>query len=223
MNKLNPESGSAGGVALPENVNPEGRAKRPAEPLPKREKLPHEIPSWVNQGARHFITINCKHRNHDELTGKAGQLLESALYYEQNDKWHLWLMVVMPDHIHFIATFDLQQGIKPTISAWKSYQTKTLGIKWQSDFFEHRLRNQSEFDEKCHYIRTNPLRAGLIADSEDWPHVLDRISIDGGSAGGVAPPNDATPEGGAKRPAEPLSRNNGSAGGVAPPKDSQET
>jgi REP element-mobilizing transposase RayT len=174
--------------------------------IPQRKKLPHEIPSWVEQGCRHFITINCKDRGRAPLlkNGLPARILNNARFYEERGRWHLWLMLIMPDHIHFIATFNLSSGIKKTISAWKSYQTKTLGIKWQSDFFEHRLRDSSEFDEKAFYIRMNPVRKNLAGLSEQWPHVIDRTSIDNGSAGGVALPKNGDLSGGANRPGEPF-------------------
>lgn len=169
--------GSPGGLALSNN-----------DALPERKKLPHETPSWVHQGEKHFITINYRKRNSNELMKHSGQLLRSAAHYEQIGKWYLWLMVIMPDHIHFIATFDLTSGLQKTVSSWKRYQATTLSIEWQPDFFEHRLRNQAEFDEKSHYVRMNPVRKGLVRNPDDWPHVLDRISLDGSSLGEFALP-----------------------------------
>lgn len=147
--------------------------------LPQRRKLPHEIPSWVQQGARHFITVNCAERDTDALCrgNTAMKLLESVRYYEQIGRWYLWLMVVMPDHVHFIATFDLGRGVRPIVKAWKGYQKKNLCIEWQSDFFEHRLRNDDEFIEKMRYVRMNPVRRGLVTSPEAWPYVLDRTGL----------------------------------------------
>lgn len=158
--------------------------------LPQRKKLPHEIPSWVEQGERHFITINCGKKDGDQLLrdGIATRLLESARFYEETGKWFLWLMLIMPDHIHLIATFDLTTGIKASVSAWKRYQTKILGIAWQADFFEHRLRNQSEFDEKAYYIRMNPVRKNMVRTAEEWPYVVDWTTIRDGSFGELALP-----------------------------------
>ncbi|MFA6173838.1 MAG: hypothetical protein WC334_08395 [Kiritimatiellales bacterium] len=157
----------------------------------QRKKLPHEIPSWVEQGERHFITINCRERENNPLLQPdiAECLLNSARFYEETGKWHLWLMLIMPDHIHFIAIFDLTTGIKATVSVWKRYQTKVLGIDWQADFFEHRLRNQSEFDEKAHYIRMNPVRKNLVRTAEEWPYILDRLTLKNGSFGELALPH----------------------------------
>lgn len=114
-------------------------------------------------------------------TNIADSLLNNARFYEETGKWYLWLMLIMPDHLHFIATFDLTKRLKTTVSAWKRYQTKTLGIEWQTDFFEHRLRNQAEFDEKAAYIRMNPVRKKLIDTPEQWPYILDRTTIEDGS------------------------------------------
>jgi arsenate reductase len=161
---------------------PSGRANPPGEPgplLPQRKKLPHETPSLVKQGARHFITISCKQRTGAPLLqeNNGNALLESAAFYEQLGHWYMWLMVIMPDHLHFIATFNLNREIQDVIKAWKSHQAKHLGIQWQSGFFEHRLRNNAELDEKSHYIRWNPVRKGLVTSPDDWPFVLDRIVL----------------------------------------------
>jgi REP element-mobilizing transposase RayT len=80
----------------------------------------------------------------------------------------------MPDHLHFIATFALEHGLAASIAAWKSYQTKTLKLEFQSGFFEHRLRDEAEFAEKAMYIRENPVRKGLVADATSWPYLYAR-------------------------------------------------
>ena len=179
--------------------------------LPKRIKLPHAIPAWVRQGAQHFITINCQARHINCLCRDdvAAQLLISAHHYEEIGRWYLWLMVVMPDHVHLIATFDLNRGVRSIVKTWKGYQKKRLRIEWQEDYFEHRLRNVDEFIEKSHYIRMNPVRKGLVALPEEWPYIIDRTSESVES--GV--------DGRAKPPAEPKDseQSDGSAGGFALP------
>ena len=220
MENPTPNSGSVGDVALPEDMASTGRANSPSEPLPKRKQLPHEIPSWVQQGERHFITINCAERNATNLLRNniADHLLESARFYDETGKWCLWIMVVMPDHIHFIATFDLSKGIRPTITAWKRYQAIHQGVEWQPDFFEHRLRNPAEFVEKCHYIRMNPVRKNLVSAPEQWSYIIDRTTLNSGSVGDVALPAILKSNGRANSPSEPHARNNGSVGDVALPK-----
>jgi len=125
---------------------------------------------------RHFVTVNCKERNADSLcrSGMAAKLLDSARYYEKLGRWYIWLVVVMPDHVHIIATFNLERGLGPIMKGWKGYQKRNLHIEWQADFFEHRIRNDAEFIEKMHYVRMNPVRKRLVASPDAWPHVFSR-------------------------------------------------
>ena len=155
-----------------------------AETYPQRKKLPHEIPSWVTQGARHYITINCRERGTKNLCQApvAIALLKGGESYEELGRWCLWVMLIMPDHLHLIATFNLSQRIQSTVTAWKGYQAKTFGVQWQTGFFEHRLRNNDEYTKKARYIRTNPVRKGLVVSVEDWPFVIERSNSDYGTA-----------------------------------------
>jgi len=156
-------------MTFPEN-------ERPADGYPKRKKLPHHIPAWVTQGARHFITINALRRDAAPFMAAAiaNSLLQNLLVYESMGKWHLWLSLVMPDHLHFIATFNLDYGVARSVAAWKGYQTKTLKIEFQNNYFEHRLRDEEEYRQKAAYIRENPVRKGLVVRAEDWPYRYER-------------------------------------------------
>jgi hypothetical protein len=50
------------------------------------------------------------------------------------------------------------------IERWKRYTATRAGIRWQRDFFDHRLRADESFEAKSAYIRQNPVRAGLSAE-----------------------------------------------------------
>ena len=147
-----------------------------SDSVPVRKKLSHEIPSWVPDNSRYFITINAHARNTDELllNQRSAALVESIKIYEERKKWWIHLFVVMPDHVHMIATFNRSFGIQPVITSWKGYLARTQGITWQTGFFEHRLRNDSEFTEKASYVRMNPVRKGLVQDWQAWPHLVQR-------------------------------------------------
>jgi putative transposase len=144
--------------------------------FPTRKFLPHDVPAWVPENSRYFITINCAERggNHLCSEGRAEALLASIPVYENLGKWFVFVMVVMPDHVHLIATFSKTHGIRKTISTWKSFQSRTLKIDWQFNYFEHRLRNENEFTEKLYYVLMNPVRKGLAATWQDWPHTFVR-------------------------------------------------
>jgi len=41
---------------------------------------------------------------------------------------------------------------------------------WQRDWFDHWSRSPAEDERISVYIRSNPVKAGLVADWRDWPH-----------------------------------------------------
>ncbi|MDQ8204504.1 transposase [Pelagicoccus sp. SDUM812003] len=140
--------------------------------LPERKRLPHTPPPWVPDDAVYFITINCAKRYANTLAHStlANALFDTVIYREKLLQWNVDLMLLMPDHLHAFIAFSQFQSITKTISDWKQYTSKKLGINWQSNFFDHRIRNQAELDEKWSYVLNNPVRAGLCNTPEDWPY-----------------------------------------------------
>ena len=55
------------------------------------------------------------------------------------------------------------------ISNWKRYIAKTFKVRWQTNYFDHRIRNAAEHTAKYNYILRNPVVKGLCAEEEDWP------------------------------------------------------
>lgn len=82
---------------------------------------------------------------------------------------HLFLL--MPDHCHGVLSFpsDRDAWVK-TVRDWKNWLAWKHKISWQIDFFDHRLRSDESFMEKTQYVLDNPVRAGLVARWDDWPH-----------------------------------------------------
>ena len=65
------------------------------------------------------------------------------------------------------------------IGDWKHFQTHENGVQWQEGYFDHRLRDDERGEQlsmKMDYIRANPVAAGLCANSEDWPWVIESLA-----------------------------------------------
>ena len=140
-----------------------------------RKIFQHDVPPWVDPDASEsFITICCKQRRANQLCapGIGEALLNSARFYCQQQKWFPWLFLLMPDHVHMIAGFPQPLRIEAVVGAWKRYAATKHEIVWQQGFFEHRLRRNESAEEKANYILQNPVRAGLIAEGEEWPYLL---------------------------------------------------
>lgn len=56
---------------------------------------------------------------------------------------------------------------------WKKWNVQSLGVVWQENFFDHRLRRDESVEEKGVYIRRNPVAKGLTSSPDEWPWVPD--------------------------------------------------
>ena len=143
---------------------------------PYRKRLPHEIPLWVDPHKEiYFITINCRDRvrNQLALSDVAGRLFETVHHRQVKSLWWPHLFLLMPDHVHALLSFPpSEKSIRLIVSKWKEWTAKEVGIVWQGDFFEHRLRHDESRRQKAEYILANPVRRQLVLRPEYWPYVL---------------------------------------------------
>ncbi len=94
-------------------------------------------------------------------------------FYQQKQRWHVHLLLLMPDHIHALISFPQAQNMETVMRAWKHYLAKENDIRWLRDFFDHRIRQDESLEEKAAYIRNNPVRGGLIKTPEEWSYVWE--------------------------------------------------
>ena len=126
---------------------------------------------------RYFITVCSYHRLNYLNRSDVHAILRDhwskslSLY-----GWAIGSYVVMPDHVHFFCT-DVEERTRLSrmVGSWKQWSAKsicsTLGVKvpfWQKEFFDHLLRSNESYSEKWEYVRQNPVRAGLVENTDDW-------------------------------------------------------
>ena len=143
--------------------------------LPQRRALPHGVPDWVKPGTLFFITVCCTPRGANQLCLPviSEVIFESIAHRQRAGAWFARLVVLMPDHVHALVAFPAEAELQRTVRLWKSFLARQHGIRWQRDFFDHRLRNDEAWEEKAHYIRMNPVRAGLTDTPKNWPYVWE--------------------------------------------------
>ena len=147
--------------------------------VPWRKKLPHQTPWWVRggiEGEVYFMTICTRPKGVNQLAhDEVWPVIEASVLYQQDmGRWDCALFLAMPDHVHLLAGFDDSGGMSKCISHWKRWIARKLGVAWQRDYFDHRLRSHESAEEKAHYIRMNPVRAGLVARPDDWKYQWNR-------------------------------------------------
>jgi len=146
-----------------------------SRPERKARREWHCPPSWVSEAATFFLTINCANRGVNQLATDpvSRGLFDAASYYHRHGRWHVELLMLMPDHVHMLVSFkwDPGNGMGRLVADWKRFTCNSMGIGWQRDYFDHRIRSESDHQSTWYYIQQNPVRAGLVTRFEDWPFV----------------------------------------------------
>jgi putative transposase len=76
--------------------------------------------------------------------------------------------VVMPNHVHLLASFPAEDSMLVQCESWKHYTATQInrsltrhGRFWQQDDFDHLVRNDGQFTFLRRYIAENPEKARL--------------------------------------------------------------
>ena len=131
----------------------------------------HGTPEWVEPGAVYHIRVRTSDKNETPLTTLplAAELLESMLLYERQGRWECYLCLLMPDHVHALIAPNPAERMSRVIGSWKQYHARAHGVRWQPNYFDHRIRTRRELTERGDYILRNPIAKGLCATEQEWP------------------------------------------------------
>ncbi len=125
-----------------------------------------------------FVTVCVQNRQPLLIRNDIAQIVRAVLKdAAEGTGWRVGRYVIMPDHIHFFCARDKQaSALSEFLGRFKSCTTRKAwdrgraGRLWQQEFFDHLLRSNESYAQKWEYVRRNPVRAGLCAKPEDWPH-----------------------------------------------------
>ena len=106
---------------------------------------------------------------------RVANLVQNSLLFHHDKKYRLSAWVIMPNHIHFLATplenIELSQ-IAHSIKSFTAHEANKLlarsGQFWQHEPFDRYIRNRKHFVSVVRYIENNPVKAGLCSLPEDW-------------------------------------------------------
>ena len=136
------------------------------------QRLHHATPGWVKVGSLYHVRIRVDAAQAQPLTEPrlSKDLITAVQRYHQLG--HRWceLFLLMPDHLHALFRFPGDPEMSTVVGNWKRSTARFQHVRWQDNFFDHRIRNKAEAAEKWHYIRLNPTAKLLCAREEDWPH-----------------------------------------------------
>ena len=171
------------------NNKPAGSRHHISSFTQRRDNLPH----WQLPGAFYFLTFNTHNRR--ILSEKSRDIvLQSLLYWSvepaSSRRVRFIAAVVMPDHVHaVIQPLEKSPGVYWDLSdimhSIKSYSANeinkvegTIGqTVWQTETYDHIIRNDREYGFVLQYIANNPVVESLAEKPEDyiWFKVSERV------------------------------------------------
>lgn len=100
----------------------------------------------------------------------------SAWRYFDGVRYALHAWVVMPNHVHVVATQHESWPLPKVIHSWKSYTAHRIrkviggrGRVWSPDYFDRFIRDDAHFLAAIDYVEHNPRKAGLVTSPKEWP------------------------------------------------------
>src|SRR5262249_42708029 len=104
-----------------------------------RKRLDHTTHFAGRFGAVYFITICCQQRGRnrlcDERTARA--LFDTARIYHESVRWHLDLLLLMPDHLYALVGVGGRDSLSQLIRDYKRSTAKLANLERQRNFFDH--------------------------------------------------------------------------------------
>jgi putative transposase len=133
-----------------------------------------------------FFTVNLLERRQTLLVDHIVTLREAVTHTRKSLPFTIDAFVVLPDHLHAIWT--LPPGDADFSTRWRLIKSRFAralpkrerlgparaarnerGI-WQRRFWEHLIRDETDYTRHVEYCYINPLKHSLVTRVRDWPH-----------------------------------------------------
>ncbi len=137
-------------------------------------------------GATYFFTVNLAERQRTLLVDHVDLLRAVFQHVKTVHPFHIDAMVILPDHLHALWTLPegdadypvrwalIKAGFSRRIPKGERQNESRLakgerGI-WQRRYWEHLIRDDSDYARHVDYIHYNPVKHGYVRYAKDWPY-----------------------------------------------------
>jgi len=118
-------------------------------------------------------------------------VVAGALKFFDCERYELRAWVVMPNHVHAVVWPRPPYTLSQILHSWKSFTShalsKVLPQKvvpfWQTESYDHLIRDDNDLHRCSDYTLMNPVNAGLCAEPRLWQWSSAYISQPSPSAG----------------------------------------
>jgi len=135
-------------------------------------------------GGIFFFTVTLRDRSSLFLTKYIDELRFAFRDTQLKRPFKINAIVILPEHVHCLWT--LPPGDSDYSGRWRSIKScfvrklRKSGVRvgvnekgeadlWQRRFWEHKIRDDKDFEAHVNYIHINPVKHGLVENVIDWP------------------------------------------------------
>lgn len=108
---------------------------------------------------------------------EVASVVQNALLHFDGSRYDLYTWCVMPNHVHVVVRPQPAYSLESIMHSWKSFTSKMIasivgktGVLWQTEYYDHLVRNEDDLIHAMEYVLNNPRVAGLV----NWPWVGHR-------------------------------------------------
>jgi len=148
----------------------------------KQNRRPHSRDlrkGRISEGGRiYLLTTVTRDRQPLFCNFQLGRIVVNSFrYHHERGMVSSLAFVVMPDHVHWLAELQSENGLEKLMRSFKAYTSLMINRVhgtsgqpvWQAGYHDHALRREEDLRDGARYIVANPLRAGLVERLEDYP------------------------------------------------------
>lgn len=142
---------------------------------PSNQRLSSEL--YADKSRIVFITIHAYRKLKPFMDEAINRLvIDTLLSDQQRLHCRVYSYCLMPDHIHFLISPEIDRASVLTYADQFKGKTTNLswglgwqGKLWQPRYYDHIVRADEDLWAIAEYIMENPVRKGLVSRPEDWP------------------------------------------------------
>ena len=147
--------------------------------------MPHYRRAKI-EGGVFFFTVALEDRTSDLLVREIERLRRAYRDTKAKLPFRTEAICILPDHLHALwalpagdADFAsrwmrIKAGFSRGIPAAAARSASKIGKRekgiWQRRYWEHAIRDDSDFARHIDYVHFNPVKHGLVSRVTDWPY-----------------------------------------------------
>jgi putative transposase len=136
-------------------------------------------------GGTYFFTVTLADRESSALVDHIGALRTAFAIARHERPFVVEAIAILPEHLHAIWTLPASDadfsGRWRRIKSGFTHQLIAAGAPvkryrnggyalWQRRFWEHTIRDETDFAQHVDYVHFNPVKHRLVSRVRDWPY-----------------------------------------------------